>query len=310
MGGRGEHIMQPTMLTVLGFVDHTASDAATWLCLWCAKGDWGHVWTRDYGCVLIKLSLQTLGFEFHVIFPYWKTFSFWLVSSHFKVSKPFLSQGPAESRRGARFCTLSVVWALLDSKLKAIEGTFSSAGDCGPCMLCRWGQQVWPSPSAERKETRSPALWEPTVSQRAINYRSLTTKAIIRGWGQFVVHPQLWVGLRWPGASHSGFFPSKSSLFTNHPREKRISSLKIIQHFEKVKPLYACSWQVILWKEVRFQERGQARGKWSEAGGAACGASRGWVGWWRWCPRSCSPPPHPKLTRLLDPTGWYLWVSW
>ena len=46
----------------------------------------------------------------------------------------------------------SVVCVLMDSKLKAIEGTFSSAGDCGPCMLCRWGQQVWPSPSAEKTE--------------------------------------------------------------------------------------------------------------------------------------------------------------
>lgn len=168
-----------------------------------------------------------------------------MVSSHFKVPKPFLSHGPSESRQGARFCTLSVVCALLDSKLKAIEGTFSSAGDCGPCTLCRWGQQVWPSPSAEEKKPGVRAPWEPTVSQRAINYRSLTTKAVIRGWGQFVVHPQSWVGLRRPGASHSCFFRSKSILFTNHPREKRISSLKIIQHFEKVKPLYACSWQVI-----------------------------------------------------------------
>lgn len=139
-----------------------------------------------------------------------------MVSSHFKVPKPFLSHGPSESRQGARFCTLSVVCALLDSKLKAIEGTFSSAGDCGPCTLCRWGQQVWPSPSAEKKKPGVPAPWELTVSQRAINYRSLTTKAVIRGWGQFVVHSQSWVGLKRPGASHSSFFPEQKEP-VHHP---------------------------------------------------------------------------------------------
>lgn len=100
-------------------------------------------------------------------------------------------------------------------------------------------------PTEEKRKHRVPALRGLRVSQGVINYRSLTTKAVIRAMPACdsllcAHHPASAPG--GPGARHTrtpGFYflPSKTSQLTNHPGEKMISSFKTVKHFEKVKPL-------------------------------------------------------------------------
>lgn len=92
------------------------------------------------------------------------------------------------------------------------------------------------------------------------------------------------------------FFPSRTSQLTTHPREKRISSLKIIKHFEKVKP-FTCV-QSANYSVKGDVTSGKVRGERKVVSGQETA-----TGNCRWPVWDCGSCCLPKPSGLHIPTG-------